>query len=121
MNSSSLAKRVVDTVDVIFGQRRIVSVRRADVVVLTARLVQIVVQVRAGRDEAVHVAVGDEVRDDQPEPAGAQRARHPEEDRHVVLEHLLPDAVSGGEIAPLKRNALHARQDFVGGQTALDR
>ena len=101
---------VVDAIDPIVGQRRVVGVRRADVVVLAARLVEIVVEVRAGRDQAVDVAVGDQVRDDQAQAAGAQRARHAEEDRDVVLEHLLPDAMRGREVAALKGDALHPRR-----------
>ena len=66
---------VVDAIDPVVGQRRIVGVRRADVVMLAARLVEIVVEVRAGRDEAVDVAVQDEVRDDQAQPAGATARR----------------------------------------------
>ena len=66
---------VVDAIDAILGQRRVVGVRRADVVVLAARFVQIVVEVRAGRDEAVDVAVRDQVRDDQAQPAGATARR----------------------------------------------
>ena len=112
--------RVVDAIDPILGQRRVVGVRRADVVALAARFVQIVIQVGAGRDEAVDVAVGDEMRDDQAQAAGAQRAGHPQEDRHVVVEHLLPDAVRRREIASLERNPLHAREDLVGRQAGLD-
>jgi len=37
---------------------------------LAARLVEIVVQVGAGRDEAVDVAMGDQMSDDQAQPAG---------------------------------------------------
>ena len=48
---------VVDAVDVLGLQRGVVFVRRADVVVAAARLVQVVVEVGAGRDEAVDVAV----------------------------------------------------------------
>jgi hypothetical protein len=44
---------------------------------LAARLVQIVVEVRAGRDEAVDVAVQDQVRDHQAQAAGGQRAAIP--------------------------------------------
>ena len=29
-------------------------------------------------------------------------------------EHLLPDAVRGGEVAALERDALHPREDLVG-------
>ncbi len=86
-------ERVVDAVDAFFGERGVVGMRRSDVVVLAARLVEVVVQVRAGRDQAVHVPVGDQVGDDQPQPAGAERARHAEKDRDVVFEHLAPDAV----------------------------
>ena len=111
---------VVDAIDALGLQRRIVGMRRADVVMPAARFVQVVVEVGAGRDEAVDVAVGDEVRDDQPQAAGAERAGHAEEDRAVVAEHLLPDAARGGEIAPLKRNALHPREDFVGRKVRLD-
>ena len=52
---------VVDAIDMLGLQRRVVLVRRAEVVVAAARLVQVVVEVRAGRDQAVDVAVGDEV------------------------------------------------------------
>jgi hypothetical protein len=104
---------VVDAVDALRLQRRIVLARRPDVVMTPAGLVQVMVEVGAGRDETVDVAVGDEVRDDQPQPAGAERARHAEEDRAVVAEHLLPDAPRGGEVPPLKRNALHAFQEIV--------
>ena len=62
---------VVDAIDALFRQRRVVGVRRADVVVLAARLVQIVIEVRAGRDEAVDVAMQDQVGDDQAQAAGA--------------------------------------------------
>ena len=87
---------------------------------LAARLVQIVIEVRAGRDEAVDVAIGDQVRDHQPQTAGGERARHAQEDRHVVLQHLLPDAVRGGEIASLKRDPLHASEDLIRRQPRLD-
>ena len=67
--------RVVDAIDVIGLQRGVVLERRSDVVPTSARLVQIVIQVRAGRHEAVDVAVRQEVRDQQAHAAGAQRAR----------------------------------------------
>ena len=84
--------------------------RRPDVVVAAAGFVQVVIEVGAGRDEAVDVALGDEMGDDHPQPAGAECAGHAEEDRAVAAEHLLPDAPRGGEIAPLKRNAFHPRR-----------
>ena len=95
-------------------------VRRADEVAAAARLVQIVIQIRAGRDQAVDVAVLDQMRDDQPHAAGAERAGHAEEDRAVAAEHLLPDAPRGREVAPLKRDALHPREHFVGRQPGRD-
>ena len=91
---------VVDAVDPFVLQRRVVFARRADVVPAAARLVQIVVEVRAGRDQAVDVAVLEQVRDDQPHAAGAQRAGHAQEDRAVAAEHLFPDAPRGREVAP---------------------
>src|SRR6266853_1664475 len=112
--------RVVDAIDPILGQCRIVRVRRSDVVMLPPCLVEIVVQVGARRHEAVDVPVGDKVRDDHPQAAGAQRARHTEEDRHVVFEHLVPHAMSGGEHPPLKRDALHPEQQLIGGETRFD-
>ena len=115
-----LGIRVVHAIDVLRLQRRIVFARRADVVAATARLVEIVVQIGAGRNEAVDVAVLDQVRDDHPQSTGAERARHTQEDRAVVAEHLLPDAARGREVAPLKRNALHARQHLVCRQSGLD-
>ena len=111
---------VVDAVDPILSQRRVVGMRRADVVALPARFVQVVIEVRAGRDEAVDVAVQDEMRDDEPQAAGRQRARHAQEDRHIVLQHLLPDAVRGGEVAALKRDPLHAREHLIRRQSRLD-
>ena len=104
---------VVDAIDPILRQRRVVGVRRPDVVMLSARFVEIVIQVRAGRHQAVDVAVQDQMRDDQTQTAGGQRARHPQEDRDVVLQHLLPDAVRRREVAPLKRDPLHAREDLI--------
>ena len=71
---------VVDAIDVIGLQQRIVFTRRSDVVVAAARLVQIVVEVGAGRDQAVDIPMLDEMRDDEPQPAGA-RARRPGRER----------------------------------------
>ena len=113
-------ERVVDPVDAFFGERGVVGMRRSEKVVLAARFVEVVVQVRPGRDQAVHIPVGDQVGDDQPEPAGAERARHPEKNRDVVFEHLAPDAVRRGEVPPLKRNPLHPRQNLVRGEPAFD-
>ena len=86
---------------------------RADVVTASARLVQIVIEVGAGRDETVDVALGDQVRDDEPHAAGAERAGEPEEDRAVAREHLLPDPPRGREVAALEGDVLHPRQHFV--------
>src|SRR3954469_26053435 len=85
-----------------------------------ARFVQIVIQVRAGGHEAVDVALRDEVRDRQPQTAGGERASHAQEDRDVVLEHLLPDTVRRREIAALKRDPFHAREDLIRAQPRLD-
>ena len=87
---------------------------------LAASFMQIVIQVRAGRHEAVDVPVGDEMRDDQPQAAGAERPGHAEENRDVVFEHLLPDTMRRGEIAPLERDPLHAEQDLISAEPALD-
>ena len=110
---------IVDAIDPILGERRVVGVRRSEEVMLAARLVEIVIEVGAGRHEAVDVPVSDEVRHDHSEAARGQRARHSEKNRHVVIEHLQPHAVRGGEIAPLKRDPLHARQDLVAGEPCL--
>ena len=85
-----------------------------------AGLVQIVIQVRAGRDETVDVAVLDQIRDHHAQAAGTERAGHPHEDRHVVGEHLLPDAMRDAERAPLKRNALHLFEKLVGLELRID-
>src|SRR5438309_8229449 len=81
---------------------------------------QIVIQVRAGRHEAVDVPIGDEMRDDQTQAAGAERPGHAEKNRDVAFEHLLPDAMRRSEIAPLERDSLHAEQDLIGAEPALD-
>jgi hypothetical protein len=67
---------VVHAIDSLFRQRRIVRVRRSDVVVLTARLVQIVVEVRASRHQTVDVAMKNQVGDHHPQAARRQRSRH---------------------------------------------
>ena len=112
--------RVVHAVDALLGERRIVGVRRPEEVMLAARLMEIVIQVGARRDEAVDAALRDQVRDDEPQPACAQRAGHAEKNRHVVAEHLQPDAVRRREVAALKRDPLHARQNLVGAEPCLD-
>ena len=61
----------------------------------------------------------DQVRDCQPEAARAQGARDPEKDEAVTLEHLLPDAVRGREVAPLKGDALHPVEQFRGCQVRI--
>src|SRR5262245_37278845 len=61
------------------------------------------------------------MRHDESQAARAQRSSHAEKDRHVVFEHLLPDAMRRGEIAALKRNPLHLGENRVGGEAALDR
>ena len=63
----------------------------------------------------------DEVRDDHPQPAGRQRSGHAEKNCHVVLQHLLPDAMRRREVASLKRDALHPREHLIGGEAGLDR
>ena len=94
--------RIVHAIDPALGQRRVVGVRRSDVVPPAPRFVKIVIQVGARRDETIDVAVLNQVGDDHPEAAGAQCASHAEKDRHVVFEHLLPDPERRREIPPLK-------------------
>ena len=113
-------QRVVDPIDALGRERRVIERGRADEMPAPARFMQVVIEVRAGRHEAVDVAVLDEVRDDQAHAAGREGARGAQENRRVAAEHLLPDAPRGREVAPLKRNALHARQDVVGGQAGRD-
>jgi hypothetical protein len=50
----------------------------------------------------------------------ADRRRHPQKNRHIVLQHLLPDAVCGGEIAALKRDAFHAREQLLCAHSCFD-
>ncbi len=112
---------VVDAIDMLGLQRGIVLNRRPHVVPASAGFVQVVVEVCAGGHETVDVPVGNQVRDDHSQPAGAQRSGHAEKDRAVVAEHLLPDAARRRQIASLKRNTLHPREDFVGGKVRLNR
>ena len=77
-----------------------------------ACLVQVMVEVGPGRDEAVDVPVRDQVRDDHTEAAGAQGARRTQENDDLVCEHFLPDLMRGGQIPPLERDPFHAREDF---------
>jgi len=111
---------VVDAVDAVVRQRRVVGVRRSDIVMLPTRFVQIVVEVRARRDETIDVAVQNQVRDNQTQAARRQRAGHPEKDGDIVLQHLVPDRMRGGEIASLKRDALHARDYLIRSEPGLD-
>ncbi len=83
-------QRVVHAIDALGGQRRVVERRRSDEVPAAARLVKIVIEVRAGRDEAVDVPMLDQVRDDQPHAAGRERAGRAEKDRRVARRASFP-------------------------------
>ena len=112
-------ERVVHPVDVRFGQGPIVGTGRAEEVALAARLVQIVVEVRAGRYDAVHRTPTDQLGNDQAQAARTQRAGNSQEDQELVAEHPLPDAVCGGEIPSLERDPLHPTQHFLHRHTRL--
>src|SRR5436309_14220036 len=60
---------VVDAVDPVLGQCGVVGVRRTEEVMLAARLMQIVIEIRARRNEAVDVAGGDEMGKEHSEAA----------------------------------------------------
>ncbi len=111
--------RIVDTVDAIRLKLGVVGEGRADVVMAAAALVQVVIEVGAGGDDTIDVAGSDELGDHHSQAAGAQRSCHPQKDGHVVVQHLSPDAVRGGQCAPLERDAFHARQQLVGRESGF--
>ena len=111
---------VVDPIDPIVGERGVVAARRADVMMLAACFVQVVIEVGAGLFHAVDETVLDEIRDDHSETAGAQGACHPHENRHIVTEHLLPDAMSGAERSSLKLDAFEFFELLVGLRFGID-
>ena len=86
-------ERVVDPIDVGVGEGTVVGAGRSEKMPVPASLVQVVVQVGAGRHHAVDRAPADQLRDDQAEPSRAQRAGDPEEDQQVVVQHPLPHSV----------------------------
>jgi hypothetical protein len=112
---------VVDPVDMLGLQVRVVLAGRSDEVPTAARFVQIVVEVCACRHEAIDIAVGQQVRDQETHAAGAQRAGHAEENRTVRPEHLFPDPPRRGEAASLERDTFHPREHLVSAQPRLDR
>ncbi len=112
-------ERVVHPVDPLRRQRGVVEVGRADEVPSAARFMEIVVEIGAGRDQAVDVAALDEVRDQQPHAAGRQRAGGAEKNRRVAREHLFPDAPRRREVAPLERDAFHPLEHRVGRQSGF--
>ena len=87
---------------------------------LAARFVQVVIQIGAGRDQAIDVTVLNQMGDDQAQAAGGQRARHAEKNRHIVFQHLLPDAMRGREVASLEGNPLHPGDDLIGREPRFD-
>ena len=105
--------RVVDAIDPVGLQRRVVLTRRTDVMMPAACLVQVVVEVGAGGHETVDVTVRQQVRHDQTKAAGAQRPRHAEKDRAVAAEHLLPDPARRPDAASLEGDALHPGEHLV--------
>ena len=106
-------KRVVHPVDTSIGQRPVVGPGRADEVTLTTRLVQVVIQVRAGRHQAVDGAPVDQVGKDQSQSARAESPGDAQEDQKLVAEHPLPYPVGRGEIPSLERDPLHPPKHLV--------
>jgi hypothetical protein len=63
----------------------------------------------------------DQMREDEPHPAGRERAGRAEKDRRVAREHLFPDAARRRQVASLKRHPFHLREHFVGRESGGDR
>ena len=101
-------------------QRRIVDSRRPEEVAVAAGVVQVMVEVGPRGDQAVDIPVRDQVCDGQPQPSRAQGAGRAKEDEHLVGEHLLPDAMRGGQVPALERDPLHAREDLLRRQVRLN-
>jgi hypothetical protein len=113
--------RVVDAIDVVRLQLRVIFTRRPDVMTTAACFVEVVVEIGAGRHETIDVSLGDQVGDHHAHAARAQGAGHPQKDRAIGAEHLFPDAPRRRQTPPLERHALHPREDFVGAQARVDR
>ncbi len=92
MNSSSLAIRVVDAIDALLRQRGIVGVRasRGSDAGRASRADRDTGSRRWRRGSRRSGSRSDARRSSRRPPA-RQRAGHPQENRHIVLEHLLPD------------------------------
>jgi len=82
--------------------------------------VKVVIQVRARRHEAVDVTMLDQVCHDHAETARTERAGHSHEDRHIVSEHLLPDAMRDAERSSLKRDVLHFFKELISSHVGVD-
>ena len=62
----------------------------------------------------------DQIGNHEAQSAGAQGAGKSEENEHIVGQHAQPEAMGGSQTAPLERDALHAAEDLLGGNTGLD-
>ena len=111
---------VVDAVDLLFEQLGVVSPRVAEVMMPSERFVQIVEDVGAGGDQHVDAAVLDQVGDQPPHPGRHQRAAHSHHNDGVFLQHLEPDLMGQGQIAPLERYLFHLVQQARHAAVAVD-
>ena len=98
--SSSTRRReqhVVDPDDALLVQLHIVQERRAAVQREIQRVVQVVIQVRAGADDEIDEAALHQLDDASAETGGGQGAGHGQADRRVVLgrQHLVGKDVAG--------------------------
>ena len=90
-------QHVVDADDAVFVELDVVDERRAAVQREVQRVVQVVIQVRAGRDDEVDQAAVHHLDDAAAEPGRRHRAGNRQPDRRVVLgrEHLLGEDLAG--------------------------
>ena len=72
--------------------------------------------VRARGDDDVHHPVLNQVANYVPHTRRHHRTREAEEDRHLVFEHLSPNARCRGKVARLKGCARHALDDLGGAE-----
>jgi hypothetical protein len=89
------------------GETHVVAVRVALGVVEAERLVDVVIEVRAGTDDDVDQPVLDEIHDQRPHSSWNHSAGEAEEDRSLVAEHGIPDLRGLAEVSGLEGGVRH--------------
>ena len=100
---------VVDPVDLAFIEIGIICTGAALVVNDAQALAQVVKEIGAGADQAVHLSLPQKVGDELAQARRHHGAGQAEEDGNILIQHALPDAQRCAELASLKAHLAHIR------------